>query len=106
MGALSNKGGRGQRNREEIGARTPGSTKPPCYAGYTEDKIVSKYCNKAKTLRVAPSTPPPFPRLYHGGVMNFRVRPRVKLMGVMLDIPCQYKHYCVVLLCEVYYGIV
>ena len=57
---LSNKGGRGQRNREEIGAgatfiflaasplvlahfarefrgfaaRAPGSTKPPCYAGY------------------------------------------------------------------------
>ena len=29
---LSNKGGRGQKNREEIGA--PGSTKPPCYAGY------------------------------------------------------------------------
>ena len=45
LGALStcNKGGRGQRNREEIGAgvlefrgfaaRAPGSTKPPCYAG-------------------------------------------------------------------------
>ena len=42
---LSNKGGRGQKNREEIGAgatyfsrgfaaRAPGSTKPPCYAGY------------------------------------------------------------------------
>ena len=54
---LSNKGGRGQKNREEIGAgvlflaasplvlarfarefrgyaaRAPGSTKPPCYAG-------------------------------------------------------------------------
>ena len=38
LGALSNKGGRGQRNREEIGAEAaapaPGSTKPPCYAGY------------------------------------------------------------------------
>ena len=44
LGALSNKGGGGQRNREEIGAgatfsrgfaaRVPGSTKPPCYAGY------------------------------------------------------------------------
>ena len=60
MGALRNKGGRGQRNREEIGAEAtciflaasplvlarfarefrgyaapaPGSTKPPCYAGY------------------------------------------------------------------------
>ena len=41
LGALSNKGGRGQRNREEIGvefrgyaAPSPGSTKPPCYAGY------------------------------------------------------------------------
>ena len=57
LGALSNKGGRGQRNREEIGAvfiflaasplvlarfacefrgyaaPAPGSTKPPCYAG-------------------------------------------------------------------------
>ena len=58
LGALSNKGGRGQRNREEIGfyffiflaalqlvlvrfarefrvfaARAPGSTKPPSYAG-------------------------------------------------------------------------
>ena len=58
LGALSNKGGRGQRNREEIGfyfftflaalplvlvrfscefrgfaARAPYSTKPPCYAG-------------------------------------------------------------------------
>ena len=52
-GALSNKGRRGQRNREEIGAEffsrlrrsfsrefagyaapAPGSTKPPCYAGY------------------------------------------------------------------------
>ena len=48
LGALSNKGGRGQRNREEIGfyfsrgfarefrgyaARAPGSTKPPCYTG-------------------------------------------------------------------------
>ena len=41
--ALSNKGGRGQRNREEIGAganfspgfaaSAPGSTKPPCYTG-------------------------------------------------------------------------
>ena len=45
---LSNKSGRGQRNREEIGAgatekefyfsrgfaaRAPGSTKPPCHAG-------------------------------------------------------------------------
>ena len=45
LGALSNKGGLGQRNREEIGvgatyfsrgfaAPAPGSTKPPCYAGY------------------------------------------------------------------------
>ena len=60
MGALRNKGGRGQRNREEIEAGAtflaasalvlarfapefrgyaapspaPGSTKPPCYAGY------------------------------------------------------------------------
>ena len=53
LGALSNKGGRGQRNREEIGAEAsfplvlarfarefrgyaapaPGSAKPPCYAG-------------------------------------------------------------------------
>ena len=46
---LSNKGGRGQKNREEIGAgatgfsfsrgfaaRAPASTKPPCYAGYSE----------------------------------------------------------------------
>ena len=43
LGALSNKGGRGQRNREEVGAgvrefrgfaaRAPGSTKPPCYVG-------------------------------------------------------------------------
>ena len=52
LGALSNKGGRGQRNREEIGAEAtfyfsrgfarefrgyaapaPRSTKPPCYAG-------------------------------------------------------------------------
>ena len=55
LGALSNKGGRGQRNREEIGAEAraasplvlarearefrcyaapaPSSTKPPCYAG-------------------------------------------------------------------------
>ena len=50
LGELSNKGGRGQRKREEIGAGrsravrarifrgyaapAPGSTKPPCYAGY------------------------------------------------------------------------
>ena len=40
LGALCNKGGRGQRNCEEIGAvrgfatHGPGSTKPPCYAGY------------------------------------------------------------------------
>ena len=54
LGALSNKGGRGQRNGEEIGAEAtsplvlarfarefrgyaapaPGLTKPPCYAGY------------------------------------------------------------------------
>ena len=36
LGALSNKGGRGQRNREFRGlaARAPGSTKPPCYTGY------------------------------------------------------------------------
>ena len=45
LGTLSNKGGQGQRNREEIGqgatfyfsrgfaAPAPGWTKPPCYAG-------------------------------------------------------------------------
>ena len=34
---LSNKGGRGQKNREEISrgfVAAPGSTKPPCYTGY------------------------------------------------------------------------
>ena len=51
LGAVSNKGGRGQRNREEIGAGAtyiflaasllvrPGSTKPPRYAGYERRKI-------------------------------------------------------------------
>ena len=64
LGALSNKGGRGQRNCEEIGfyfftflaalplvlvrfacefrgfaARAPYSTKPPCYAGYFINKM-------------------------------------------------------------------
>ena len=58
LGALSNKGGRGQRNREEIGAEAtfyfsrgfarefrgyaapaPGSTKPPCYAGYANTLV-------------------------------------------------------------------
>ena len=44
VGRASNKGGQGQRHREEIGAgatyfshgfaaSAPGSTKPPCYAG-------------------------------------------------------------------------
>ena len=44
--------------------------------------------------------------MYHGGGMNLRVRPRAKLIGGMLDIPCHDMHYCVVLLCEVYYVIV
>ena len=46
LGAVSNKGGRGQRSRSfsralranfaarGFAARAPGSTKPPCYAGY------------------------------------------------------------------------
>ena len=41
--------------------------------------------------------------MYHGGGMNLRVRPRAKLIGVMLDIPCHDMH-CI--LCEVYYVIV
>ena len=71
LGALSNKGGRGQRNREEIGAEVfiflaasplvlarfarefrgyaapaPGSTKPPCYAGYPKACFVSPRSSK------------------------------------------------------------
>ena len=55
LGALSNKGRRGQRNLEEIGVfiflarefrgfatRAPGSTKPPCYAGYTHARSPSR----------------------------------------------------------------
>ena len=54
LGALSNKGARGKRNREEIGAgatyiflaaqvaRAPDSTKPPRYAGYERRKITPR----------------------------------------------------------------
>ena len=66
LGALSNKGGRGQRNREEIGvsrgyaAPAPGSTKPPCYAGYSgggSSKIV--------TLLLPSASFPPLPISCH-----------------------------------------
>ena len=62
LGALRNKGGRGQRNREEVfiflaasalvlarfapefrgyaaPSPAPGSTKPPCYAGYADSNL-------------------------------------------------------------------
>ena len=43
-----------------------------------EGKIVPKYCNISKPLGRG-SIPPPPPNLYHGGGMNLRVRPRVKV---------------------------
>ena len=39
-------------------------------------KIVSKCCNISKTWGRGSTPPPP---LYHGGGMNLRVRPRVKI---------------------------
>ena len=61
---------------------------------------VKSFRNTATKQKLLSSTPPsPVARWGYE-------RPWVKLMGVMLDIPCQYKHYCVVLLCEVYYVIV
>ena len=38
-------------------------------------------------------------------IANFQIRLGVKF-GLMLNIPCQYTHYCIVLLCEVYCVIV
>ena len=90
LGALSNKGGRGQRNREEIGAgateeknevkgaavknpsnpgrrffffsrlrrssaRAPGSSKPPCYAGYWSQGLANETRNPKCESRHSPS---------------------------------------------------
>ena len=43
----------------------------------TENKIVSQYCHKTKTLGGGVSFPPP-PPLYHDRGLNWRVRQRVK----------------------------
>ena len=40
-------------------------------------------------------------KIVHAFIGSIRAR-----VWVMLDIPSQYMHYCLVLLCEVYYGIV
>ena len=37
--------------------------------------------------------------MYQGGGMNLRVRPRAKLIGVMLDMPCHDMHYIVSFYC-------
>ena len=68
MGALSNKGGRKQRNREEIGAEATyfsrgfarefrgyaapasGSTKPPCYAGYANTLVKAERTISGRVL--------------------------------------------------------
>ena len=54
LGELSNKGGRGQRKREEA-APAPGSTKPPCYAGYKWRGMTTWYYMNSKFL-VIPSS--------------------------------------------------
>ena len=44
----------------------------------TEGKIVSKYCNRSKTLRGEGGHQPPPPHLYHGWGMTLHVCPRVQ----------------------------
>ena len=46
----------------------------------TKGKIVSKYCNRSKTLSSTPPHPTFIPPLYHSGGMSLRVRLRVKLL--------------------------
>ena len=46
----------------------------------TKGEIVSKYCNRSKTLSSTPPHPTFIPPLYHSGGMSLRVRLRVKLL--------------------------